>query len=342
MQDFTLYTRKLQLQQDLSEAEIAEAIQRIFTSKVPDSDIVDFLIALHQKGESAAELAGAARAMRQAMLNLHSVRRPVLDTCGTGGDGSKTFNISTAAAIALAASGCVVAKHGNRKVTSSSGSADVLAVLGINLEASPAVVERCLNELGLCFCFAPHFHPAMRSVANARKSLTHPTIFNRLGPLCNPAHADHQVLGVGDSTMQDRLATTLQLLGTRRSLVVRGDDGVDELSISTETRVLEVTSEEINEHRWSPKTFGMNYADRLSLFADDPHSSARCIRDVLHGTPGPCRDVVVMNAAAGLWLTQPEADLAECAEQVAQSIDSGRAAELLGKLAATTSLPSTQ
>ncbi len=241
MSDFTATLQSLQSLNNLTESEMTESVDQLLRGEIAHEQIIDFLVALYRKGETAEELAGAARSLRAAMVRIPSTRRPVLDTCGTGGDGSKTFNISTAAAIVLAASGCKVAKHGNRKITSSTGSADVLSELGINLEASPSVVQKCLDEIDLCFCFAPLFHPAMKHVGAARRQLSHPTIFNRLGPLANPAEAEHQVIGVGQSDLQSTMAETLQRLGTVRSLVVRGQDGVDEISISAPTRVLEVT-----------------------------------------------------------------------------------------------------
>jgi anthranilate phosphoribosyltransferase len=255
-----------------------------------------------------------------------------VDTCGTGGDGSKTFNISTAAAIACAAAGVPVAKHGNRKVTSSTGSADVLAELGVNLEASPELVEKCLNELGICFLFAPYFHPAMRHVGAVRRELGRPTIFNRLGPLANPAGVKHQVLGVGDPELQDKMALALQQLGTRRSVVVRGHDGVDELSLSAPTRVLEVTADKIQEHTWTPADFDLAQAERGTLFADDPASSAKCIRAVVSGEKGPKRDVVVLNAAAALWIAGHSTELASCARAVEEAIDHGQMQRILTTL----------
>lgn len=294
------------------------------------------LVALAGKGETTEELVGAAQALRDSMLVVNTPRHPLVDTCGTGGDGSKTFNISTAAALAIAAAGVAVAKHGNRKITSSTGSADVLAELGINLEAPPEVVERCLNELGICFCFAPHFHPAMRHVGPIRRQIPRPTIFNRLGPLANPARATHQVLGVGAAELQDAMAAALQQLGTERSLVVRGDDGVDEISLSTTTRVLEVTPQGIREHCWNPEDFGLTPSSRDQLFADDPVSSADCIRGVLAGEPGPRRDVVVLNAAAGLWIAGVSPDLRHCAQLVGEALDTGRVQNLANQLAQTT------
>ncbi len=330
--DFTRILALIQSHQDLSEDQMSVAIGNILAGKTEQSEIVSFLTAMYQKGETAAELAGAGRALRASMHRIQAVQRPIVDTCGTGGDGSKTFNISTAAALVLAATGTPVAKHGNRAITSSTGSADVLVELGINLEASPEVAERCLEELGICFCFAPFFHPSMKYVGPARRQLGHPTIFNRLGPLANPAGAECQVLGVSSSELQSKMAQALQWLGTKRSLVVRGEDGVDEISISGPTRVLEVTPSGIQEHQWTPEMFGVEPAPREALFADDPATSAARIRAILNGEAGPCRDVVVINAAAALWLVRPGASLTECGQQIAEVIDSGQAKALTEKL----------
>lgn len=335
--DFTGILASVQSHQDLSEHQMTEAIGYLLTGTAAESEILSFLRAMHAKGETATELSGAARALRTSMIRIQSVRRPVLDTCGTGGDGSQTFNISTAAALVLAATGHPVAKHGNRAITSRTGSADVLAELGINLEAPPEVAQRCLEEIGICFCFAPFFHPSMKHVGSARRQLTHPTIFNRLGPLANPAQAECQVLGVGQETLQDLMAHSLQQLGTRRSLVVRGDDGVDEISISGPTRVLEVTPDAIREHRWTPSHFGIEPAARETLLAVDPAASAECIREVLSGQPGPRRDVVVLNAAAALWLVRPDTSLHQCAREIQSVIDDGRARNIVDRLAQLTS-----
>lgn len=323
---------------DLEREQMQAVIGECLTGNVDAEHMRTFLIALARKGESVDEIVGAAQAMRASMLQVQASTRPVVDTCGTGGDGSQTFNISTAAAIVAAASGITVAKHGNRKVTSATGSADVLAELGIDLDAPADIVQRCLNELGLCFCFAPRFHPAMRHVVEVRKSIPHPTIFNRLGPLCNPADAECQVLGVGDPHMQYKLAEALQQLGTTRSIVVRGNDGVDELSLSASSKVLEVTASHISEFTWHPADFGLGVAERETLFAADPVSSAKCIRDVLAGNSGPRRDAVVLNAAAALWVAGMSTDLKECARRAQMALDSGRAAELTQRLGQLTHL----
>lgn len=291
-----------------------------------------FLLAIQRKGETVEELVGAASAMRRAMVRIDTDFPVVLDTCGTGGDGSQTFNISTAAAVVIAAAGIPVAKHGNRKITSSTGSADVLAELGINLDATTETVQRCLNELKICFCFAPRFHPAMKHVAEVRRSITGPTIFNRLGPLCNPAGANRQVLGVGATDLQDKLAAALFELGTQRSIVVRGLDGVDEVSLESPTSVIELNSVGQQRTIWQPSDFGLRSQGREHLFADSPALSAVCIREALSGRQGACRDAVILNAAAGLWLADHSPDLIECQAAAAQAIDSGRATELIAKL----------
>lgn len=321
---------------DVPQPLMVECMEEMLVGKCQPAQMREFLVALHAKGESIDELTGAALAMRATMTRIRTQHPIVLDTCGTGGDGAKTFNISTAAAIVCAAAGIPVAKHGNRKVTSSTGSADVLAEFGINLDASAEVVQRCLNEVGLCFCFAPRFHPAMKHVAEVRRQISHPTIFNRLGPLCNPASANRQVLGVGDEQLQSKLAKTLQALGTSRAIVVRGEDGVDEVSLSADTAVIEVSPHELRERRWRVADFGIDQQDRSLLFADSPQESAECIREVLSGKPGAKRDVVLLNAAAGLWVAGAYDDLRACVAAAAAAIDSGRAAELVKRLGAMT------
>ncbi|MBN8601635.1 MAG: anthranilate phosphoribosyltransferase [Planctomycetes bacterium] len=318
---------------DLEPQQMRELIEQVLTGSVPAAQMGEFLLELKKKGESVGEIAGAALAMREKMLPIRSCGSGILDTCGTGGDGSKTFNISTAAAIAAAAAGATVAKHGNRKVTSATGSADVLQALGIQVDADRDVVERCLDDLGLCFCYAPKLHPAMRHVAEVRKQLKVPTLFNLLGPLCNPAGAVYQVLGTGRVDLQDKLAAALQFLPIRRAWVVRGLDGVDEISISGPTDVIDVTPNSWKRLQVQPSDFGCPVASRDDLFADDPEQSAAVIRRVFAGERGACRDVVVINAAAALFVAGLEQDLSAAARRVEQAIDSGRAAEILRELA---------
>ncbi|HTN76136.1 MAG TPA: anthranilate phosphoribosyltransferase, partial [Pirellulaceae bacterium] len=278
------------------------------------------------------EIAGAALALRQHMTLIHTQRSGLLDTCGTGGVGSTLFNISTSAAIVAAAAGVSVAKHGNRSITSKSGSADVLAALGVNIDAPPATVERCLDELGLCFCFAPKQHPAMRHVSAVRKQLGVPTIFNLLGPLCNPAGAPFQLMGVGRPERHAIMAEVLALLGTQRAIVVTGNDGLGEITLSTSTQVTEVRDGQLRSFVWQPSDFGLQPAEATTLLVDGPAASAAKVQAVLAGESGPPRDIVLLNAAAALWTAGHGSDLIACAQAAATAIDSGAARDLLAKL----------
>jgi anthranilate phosphoribosyltransferase len=293
-----------------------------------------FLTALAAKGETAEEVAGAARAMRAHMTPIRSRIDKLLDTCGTGGGGSDVFNISTTAAIVIAAAGVPVAKHGNRSVTSRSGSADVLAELGVNIQANVPQVERCLNELGICFCFAPLMHPAMRHVAAVRKSLGVRTIFNILGPLSNPAGASHQLLGAGRPELRPLLASSLRLLNIERALVVSGSDGLGEMTIAGVTHTTEVGAGGSREMDYQPEDFGLATASLDALRVSGPADSAKIVRSVLAGEPGPARDIVVLNAAAGLVTVDPSTTPVNAAQRAAAAIDSGVAASLLERLAA--------
>jgi anthranilate phosphoribosyltransferase len=318
--------------QDLPLEQVSQAMGWIMEGRCAEDEIARFLGALHRKGETVAEIAGAALALRQHMTPIRSNRTELVDTCGTGGDGSATFNISTAAALVAAAAGVAVAKHGNRAATSRSGSADVLAELGVNVEAGVACVEACLEELGVCFCFAPLLHPAMKHVAAVRKKLAAPTIFNILGPLVNPAAAPLQLLGVGRSGLQPVLAEALAMLGCRRGLVVHGSDGLDEVTLSGPTEVVEVSADGLRRFRWTPGDFGLPGGDLAGLEVSGPAQSAAIIRDVLAGRPGRPRDIVVANAAAALFLAGKHASPQPCARLAAGAIDSGAAAELLARL----------
>lgn len=320
--------------QSLSRGEMTAAIDHIMQGIAAEPDIASFLLALKTKGETAEEIAGAALALRAHMTQVHSQREGVVDTCGTGGVGSALFNISTTAAIITAACGIPVAKHGNRSVTSKSGSADVLAAMGVNIDAAPAVVERCLNELGLCFCFAPKQHPAMKNVAAVRRQLGVPTIFNLLGPLCNPASAPFQVMGVGRGELRRTLAEVLALLGTKHAVVVSGDDGQGEISIATTTQVTEVREGELRDFVWQPSDFGLPRGDSETLLVDGPSASAAKLQAVLSGEPGPPRDIAILNAAAALWTAGYDDSTLACAERATAAIDRGDAHDLLCKLIA--------
>jgi len=318
--------------EDLSMEEMAAAIDAVVDGQVNEGQTGLLLMALKAKGETSAELAGAALALRRHMTPIRSTRSGVVDTCGTGGDGSGTFNISTAAAIVAAAAGVPVAKHGNRAVTSRTGSADALAELGVNVSAGVAQVERCLDELGICFCFAPLAHPSMKQVSEVRKKLGVPTIFNLLGPLANPAGAPFQVVGVGRAELRPLVAEALLLLGTARALVVHGEDGLDEVTLAGPTRVTEVSASGMRNFSWTPSDFGLEPQTLESLQVSGPAESAAMIREVLAGKPGAPRDIVILNAAAALYVSGKASDPREAATLAAKAIDSGSASELLKRL----------
>lgn len=319
--------------EDLSLDEMAATIETVMRGECTEGEIGRLLTCLRDKGETVAEIAGAAAALRKYMVRIPTARGDVLDTCGTGGDGSGTFNISTAAALVAAAAGVPVAKHGNRKITSRTGSADALAALGVNIDASPATVAACLDELGICFCFAPQMHPAMKQVAAVRRRLGFPTIFNILGPLSNPAGAAFQLLGVGRQELRRKLAEALSLLGVRRALVVCGEDGLDEVTLGGATHVSEVSAgQPLREFVWRPEDFGLSPAGREAMLVEGPEESAALIRRILAGEAGPPRDIVVLNAAAGLWIAGKADTPRECAALAQEAIDDGAAKNLLARL----------
>jgi len=322
--------------QDLSMEQMSEAISLIMEGRAEEGQIARLLVALHTKGETVAEVAGAAAAMRRQMTPIRTRRTGVVDVVGTGGDASGTFNISTAAALVTAAAGVPVAKHGNRRFTSRTGSADVLTELGVNVEAGVARVEACLDELGICFCFAPLLHKAMKHVAPVRKKLDTPTIFNILGPLVNPAGAPFQLLGVGRPELRPLLAEALAMLGTQRTLVVHGADGLDEVTLGNTTHVTETADGKLRQFDWTPSDFGLEPIVMGSLQVEGPAQSARVIREVLSGRPGPPRDITVVNAAAALWTVGHAPGLLECVGLAAEAIDSGAAEQLLSRLAERT------
>jgi anthranilate phosphoribosyltransferase len=332
---------------NLSLEEMSSAIDSIMQGQWSEAEIGLLLTALAAKGETVDEIAGAALAMRRHMTPIRSRHREILDTCGTGGGGSTLFNVSTTAAIVAAAAGVPVAKHGNRGITSRSGSADVLAELGVNINASVPQVEACLNELGLCFCFAPLAHPAMKHVAPVRKRLRIRTIFNILGPLVNPAGACFQLLGAGRPELRPLLAGAIARLGTWRTMVVSGEDGLGDVTITGTTYVTEVATNlplpmEEGRHlavplgdgqfTWRPEDFGIERAPVDSLFVEGAAESAAMIRKILAGERGPARDIVVLNAAAGLLVAGKADQPKQAAKLAADAIDSGAAQMLLEKL----------
>jgi anthranilate phosphoribosyltransferase len=319
---------------DLDESATHAAVTEIMGGEVSEAAIAAFLTALRVKGETASELAGAVRAVRERMAVWERGPGPVLDTCGTGGDGAGTFNISTATALIVAASGVAVAKHGNRSASGHSGSAEVLAELGIAIEAETPRLRRCLDELKITFLFAPRFHPALRCAAPVRRQLPFRTLFNLVGPLANPARPEYQLLGVPSERLADVVAQALLGLGLERAAVVTGSDGLDEVTLSGPTQVRWVEAGRINSAVWTPADFGLSPVVGSDLRVSGPVESAQRLRALLCGEPGPCRDIVLANAAAALWIAGRVGSLREGVAAAARVIDSGAAAELVERWAA--------
>jgi anthranilate phosphoribosyltransferase len=324
---------KLCRREDLTRAEAREAFNHIMSGDASDAQIGGLLVGLAAKGTTVEELVGAATVMREKSLAVECERDcVVLDTCGTGGDVRGTFNISTAAALVVAAAGVKVVKHGNRSASSKSGSADVLERLGVKLELSTPQLGRCLNEANICFAFARSHHPAMKFVAPARTSLGIPTIFNLLGPLTNPARAKHQLLGVFAPELTDRLASVLKELGSDRAWVVHADDGLDELSTLGATRVSELKDGEVRTWHVDPKDLGMPYARLSDLQVGGVDESADVISRVLIGEQGAPRDITVLNAAAALVIAGDAQDLRDGIARAEDAIDNGAANKTLDRL----------
>jgi anthranilate phosphoribosyltransferase len=297
-----------------------------------------FLIALRAKGETVPELVGLARTMRSLATPVATSREDLVDTAGTGG-GPSTFNVSTTAALVAAAAGCAVAKHGNRSSTSRCGSADLLEALGVDIELEPEQVGRCIDEVGFGFMFAPRHHKAMAHVAPVRKALGVRTIFNFLGPLTNPAGARRQLLGVSDRHYQETIAETLVGLGSTKAMVVAAEDGLDELSISARTRVIEVIDGHTEERFVEPGDFGFATAELEEVAGGSPEENAAASRAVLAGKTGPHRDLVLLNAGAAIYVGGIAASLAEGVEKAGAAVDSGAAEALLGRLIAAATAP---
>jgi anthranilate phosphoribosyltransferase len=294
---------------DLSETQMAEMMSSIFDGRITDAQVGAMMGALATKGETFEELAGAARAMRQKAQRIQVATAPVVDTCGTGGDGLKTFNISTTTAFVVAGCGVTVAKHGNRSVSSKCGSADVLETLGIKLDTDPEVVEEAVNEIGIGFLFAPLYHSAMRHAARARMEVGLRSIFNMLGPLTNPAGANCQLLGVFAPHLTEMFAEALRLLGGRSAFVVHGHDGLDEISVCAPTRVSQLNDGAVQTYDLYPEQFFGRRADPDQMTGGDPSENAAITLAVLAGEPGPKRDVVLLNAAAALVACRKVDDL---------------------------------
>ncbi len=315
----------------LTSDEAASVMEEIMRGEATPAQFGAFVTALRLKGETVDEIVGLARTMRaKAMPVIFS--EPVVDTCGTGGDGSHTFNISTAAAFVAAGAGLKVAKHGNRAMSSRCGSADVLEALGVKIDLNAEGVQRCLQEVGMGFMFAPAFHPAMKYAAGPRREIGIRTVFNILGPLTNPAGAKAQVMGVADGSLVEKLASVLGGLGCHHALVVHGEDGLDEITITGKTRVCELKDGNISSYDISPEDCGLLRADLDSLKGGSAADNAGLLREILSGTPGPQRDVVLMNAAAVLLAGDRVKTLPQGVALAGEVIDSGKALTKLEQL----------
>lgn len=320
---------KLVRHESLTEHEAAEAMRTLMTGDATPVQIAGLMIALRVKGETAEEIAGMARTARELATPIPVDGEAVVDVVGTGGDGTGTFNISTASAIVAAAAGARVAKHGNRAASSQCGSADVLEALGVRIDLAPEVAARVLDETGITFLFAPLYHPSFRHAAVPRRELGVRTFFNILGPLCNPAGARMQALGVADGALADLMADVLARLGVRRALVFHGSDGMDEMSLAGPTRVVEVLDGGRREETVDPAELGLARASLEEVRGADPATNAGIVREVLGGAKGPRRDIVLLNTAAALMAAGIASGWPDGVARAADAIDSGRANEVL-------------
>lgn len=335
--------------QSLSREEARAVMSEVLSGECSDAQIAALLVALHMKGETVEEIVGFAEAIRRAATPLHihqnstvdvsgTERDALVDTCGTGGDTSGTFNISTATALVVAGADVRVAKHGNRSVTSKCGSADVMEALGVNINLAPARLAACLEEVGIAFLFAPAMHSAMKYVQPARRELRLRTVFNLLGPLTNPVQASAQVVGVYSIELVEKLAQVLSMLGLRRAMVVHGSDGLDEITITGPTRIAEVRDGSVRSYEVTPEEFGMSRSSLDDIAGGDATENAGIIRDILSGKKSARRDVVLLNAAAALVAAGKADNLAEGLRLAAKSIDSGAAAAKLSALVRFTNI----
>ncbi|WP_018232678.1 anthranilate phosphoribosyltransferase [Thioalkalivibrio thiocyanodenitrificans] len=326
--------RAVTQRRDLSGEEMTAVMGLVMNGEATPAQIGGFLIGLAMKGETVEEVTAAAQVMRELATRVEVTADHLVDTCGTGGDSSGSFNISTASALVTAAAGGRVAKHGNRSVSSKSGSADVLEAAGVNLDLTPGQVARCIDEVGVGFLFAPRHHGAMKHAIGPRREMGVRTLFNVLGPLTNPAGAPNQVLGVYSNRWLEPLAAVLGRLGSRHVMVVHAEDGLDEISIGAPTRVAELRDGEVRVYLVSPEDFGLRRAELSELRVEDAAASLAMIQGVLEGRPGPARDVVLLNAGAAIYVSGVADSLAEGIDKARQAIDSGAAAEKLEQLVA--------
>lgn len=328
--------RRLLDRKDLNATEMHEVMRSIMSGGCTPAQIAGFLVALRMKGECVDEIAAAAEVMRDLSMPVKVNRDHLLDTCGTGGDGAGTFNISTTAALVAAAAGARVAKHGNRSVSGKSGSADVLEAAGVKLELTPEQVAECINRIGIGFMFAPAHHGAMKHAIGPRRELGVRTLFNLLGPLTNPAGATCQLIGVYSEEWLDKIAQVLRNLGSRQVMVVHAEDGLDEISITAPTRIAELNNKEIRNYRITPEQFGMKRDVLQAIAARNAAESLSIMHDVLNNKPGAARDVVLLNAAAAIYIAGVAEDMEDGLDQAQQALESGGAREKLEQLVVLT------
>jgi anthranilate phosphoribosyltransferase len=330
--DIQAALKKVIQHQNLTQTEMAEVMQQIMTGNATPAQIGGFLIGLSMKGETVAEIAAAAEVMRSLATPVDIKGEHIVDTCGTGGDGASTFNVSTACAFVVAAAGGTVAKHGNRSISSSSGSADVLEAAGVNLEIDADKVKQCIETVGVGFMFAQKHHGAMKHAIGPRREMGVRTIFNLLGPLTNPARASHQVLGVFDKKWVRPMAEVLKTLGSQHVLVVHAEDGLDEISIGSTTYVAELKDGDIHCYDISPEQFGMKAVPVSELSVSNAQESLTIIKSIFEGQTGPARDIVVLNAGAAIYAADLAESLTHGIEKAKHAIDSGTASEKLKQL----------
>lgn len=339
MSDFSLSLpqaiKKVTQHQDLTADEMTSVMQQIMTGQATDAQVAGFLIGLSMKGETIDEITAAAAVMRELATPVTISGEYIVDTCGTGGDGASTFNVSTASAFVVAAAGAKVAKHGNRSISSTSGSADVLETAGVNINLSPEQVTHCIESAGVGFMFAQKHHGAMKHAIGPRREMGVRTIFNLLGPLTNPARARHQVLGVFDEKWVVPMAHVLQKLGSKHVLIVHALDGLDEISIGAETRIAELKENQISSYTIKPEDFGLMRADVSQLTVSNAEESLSIIKGIFSGQIGPARDIVVMNAGAAIYAADLAQSLAQGMSMAQQLIDTGAAQQKLDALIQT-------
>jgi len=317
---------------DLSKDEMRDVMQNIMTGECTDAQIAGFLVGLRSKGETVDEITAAANVMRELASRVHISHDNLIDTCGTGGDGHNTFNISTTAAFVVAAAGGYVAKHGNRSISSKSGSADVLEAAGVKLELTPEQVAQCVEEIGIGFMFAPMHHSAMKHALGPRKELGVRTVFNVLGPLTNPAGAKRQVIGVFSHDWLETLANVLKNLGSEQVMIVHSEDGMDEISISAATNIAELKDGEIKTYKIEPEQFGMQRADISALAVENVEESFKVMQAVLDNQSGPTQDIVLLNAGAAIYTAGIEDSLDSGITSAQQVIENGSARAKLNEL----------